>query len=119
LIPETELDDRRISSLELSDDVNLADCTSSLARVFGITAEVHSTEDYPCTQRWAAALFAAGFGGIQYFLRHDPGQHCSGVALFGPAGVADYPCPLAEPVGPEILEKAKLRFGLEVAPPFN
>ncbi len=114
LIPETELSLRRISTLKLPKGANLADCTASRSRVFGLTAEIHASVDYSMTYAWATAFYKAGFDGIHYYLRHDPGQHCTGVALFGPAGLADYPCPPAALIGEEILRKAEARFGLRV-----
>lgn len=117
LIPESELEDRRLSTLELPFEVSLADCTSSRSRVFGITAEIHSTQDYTLTWAWAGALRAAGFNGVHYYLRHDPGQRCTGVALFGPAGVADYPSPPPQRIGAAVLQRAEEQFGLQVISP--
>lgn len=100
--------------------MNLADCTSSRSRAFGITAEVHSTPNYEITQAWAAAFESAGFHGIHYFLRHDPGQRLTGVALFGPAGAgtgaSGYPPGLVRPIGPDILAEAASRFGILTLP---
>jgi hypothetical protein len=119
LIPETELEDRRISMLNLPHEVNLADCTSSRSRAFGITAEIHTARDYAVTQAWAAAFQKAGFDGIHYYLRHDPGQRCTGVALFGPAGLASYPHSPPVPISEDILRQAEERFGLRVIPAFR
>jgi hypothetical protein len=112
-IPAIEVEARRISRLEVP-DVRLADCSAGLSRSFGLTAEIHSTPDYALTQRWAAAFAAAGFDGIHYLLRHDPGQSLSGVALFGPAGPQLWPIFASEPIGPELLDEVKQRFGLQV-----
>jgi hypothetical protein len=115
LIPEAELATRRLVRLDLP-PVRLADCSSGLCREFGLTGEIHSTSDYARTQAWAAAFAAAGFDGIRYLLRHDPGQHLAGTALFGPAGVADWPFHPGEPIGPGVIEEAERRFGVRVMP---
>jgi hypothetical protein len=112
-IPEIEIEARRISQLELP-EMRLADCTSSLARGFGLTAEIHSSPDYAMTQAWAAAFAAAGFEGIQYLLRHDPGQSHLGVAFFGPAGPQALPVAATDPIGPEVVAEARRKFGLQV-----
>jgi len=115
LVPEEEVQRRRLARLELP-EVLLADCTASRSRRFGITAEIHSTTDYGLTQRWAAAFAAAGFDGVRYLLRHDPGQMLSGVALFGPAGAPDWEVPPGEPLGSDLLLEAERRFGIRVLP---
>jgi len=115
LVPETEIVVRRLARLVIP-PVLLADCTSSRCRRFGLTGEIHSTPEYTVTQAWAAALAAAGFGGIRYLLRHDPGQLLTGIALFGPAGVAGWPFDPSEPIGPGVIEEAEQRFGVRVMP---
>ena len=67
------------------------------------------------TQAWAVALFQAGFDGIHYLLRHNPAQRSAGIALFGPAGTPDdYPTPVSEPIGRDLLQKVARRFGVRV-----
>ena len=111
-IPAIEVAARRISQLATT-DVRLADCSAGLARSFGLTAEIHSSPAYAVTQAWAAAFAAAGFDGIHYLLRHDPGQSLSGVALFGPAGPQPWPH-AADPIGPDLIAEVNQRFGLRV-----
>jgi hypothetical protein len=115
LVPEAEVQTRRISRLELP-EILLADCTSSRSRGFGVTAEIHSMVDYAIPQRWAAALAEAGFDGIYYLLRHDPGQLFAGIALFGPAGAPSWETPPEEPIGLPVLEAVEHRFGIRVLP---
>lgn len=86
LVPEIEVRVRRISEIRLGRKLRLADCTSGRARVFGITAEIHSTPDYAVSHEWAQAFTSEGFDGVLYFLRHDPAQISSAVAWFGTAG---------------------------------
>ena len=108
---------RRISRLgPPGGEVLLADCTEERARALGVTGEIHSTADYAQTCRWAAALAAAGFGGIRYLLRHDPAQPLAGVALFGPAGEAPWPAPPGEPIGLDLQREVEARFGVRILP---
>jgi hypothetical protein len=115
LVPEAELVARRLVLLDLP-PVLLADCSSGRCREFGLTGEIHSTPDYGVTQAWATAFAAAGFNGIRYLLRHDPGQSLTGTAFFGPAGAADRPFRPGEPIGSEVTEEAERRFGVRVVP---
>ncbi len=115
LIPEQEIEVRRLSRLTVEEAL-LADCASSRSREFGLTAEVHSTPDYRITQRWAAAFAAAGFDGVRYLLRHDPSQHLSGIALFGPAGSPPWPAPPPEEIELDLQLEVERRFGLRVLP---
>jgi hypothetical protein len=114
IIPKGELDSRRLLRIELRQDVRLADCTAERARLWGITAEIHSTPRYEETHAWAAAFARGGFQGIRYLLRHDPAQHLAGVVLFGPAGSpADFPDDPGEPIGEEVLDEIRRRFGIQ------
>jgi hypothetical protein len=116
-IPQEEVEARRISTLFLRSEVNLADCAAARSREFGITAEIHSNPNYAVTQAWAAAFFRAGFDGIHYLLRHNPAQRSAGIAIFGPAGSpADYPAPITEPIGWDLLRKVARRFGVRIRP---
>lgn len=116
LVPAVEVEVRRLSHLTVS-EVELADCTSPRCREFGLTAEIHSTPDYTVTQRWAAALAAAGYGGIRYLLRHDPSADSVGVALFGPAGASSaQPITSGEPIGQDLLDEVEARYGIRVRP---
>jgi hypothetical protein len=92
----------------------LADCMSRLARAFGITAAIHSGEDYDRTQAWAAAFAPAGFDGVRYLVSHDPAQGYVGVALFGPAGAADWPVASTAPIDHELIREARWQFGIRV-----
>ena len=87
------LDERALLSVALGRDVRLADLTSRRALQFGITASLGADPDYSSGQAFAVEALRAGFGGIRYFVRHDPAQKLFGIALFGDAGVT------AEPAG--------------------
>lgn len=80
-----------------------------------MTAEVHASTDYAKTQDWAAALARSGFDGICYFLRHDPAQRLTGIALFGPAGSpSGFPAGTSEPIDRDLIERVETRFGIHV-----
>jgi RES domain len=116
VIPEVELEARALSSLVAPKRSRLADCTVSGARRFGITGAIHTQPDYALPRAWAEALAAAGFDGIRYRLSHDPSQRELGAALFGTAGDAALPVRKTEPVPAEVVDDARRRFGLVVAP---
>jgi hypothetical protein len=83
LITIDAVNERVVSRLPLPQGLRVADCTSGLARRFGVTAAIHASEDYELTQAWATKFFAEGFSGIRYQVSHDPSQRLIGVALFG------------------------------------
>lgn len=104
---------RRENELIVWRDLRLADCTSGLASPFGISAAVHSTENYKLTQSWATAFDEAGFDGVRYLVSHDPRQQLVGVALFGMSST--HPGrPQAIPQW--VLDQAERTFGIVVRP---
>ena len=64
LIPQEDLDQRRISILSPGRALRLANCTSSRARSFGADLALSAGADYERTQRFAAWFHANGFGGV-------------------------------------------------------
>jgi hypothetical protein len=116
VIPDVEVLARRISMIHVPAPVRLADSTAPEAASFGITAAIHSTEDYVKTQTWAGALAAAGFGGVRYLVGHDPAQRNVGVALFGPAGAASLPVHSTDLISPGLVSAAERIFGYRVIP---
>lgn len=116
VIPEAEVEARSLSSLVPPARTRLADCTVSAARKFGITGAIHTQPDYTVPQAWAEAFAAAGFGGIRYRVSHDPAQRELGVVLFGDAGEQSLPVRRTEPIPASVIEAARQRFGLIVAP---
>ena len=86
VVPSTELVDRSISLIRPNSDRDLADLTSNTAAQFGVTAEIFTTGHYQLTQLWAAALQAAGYGGLRYWARHDRTHTHGCIALFDTAG---------------------------------
>ena len=116
VIPEAEVEARSLSSMVPPTRARLADCTVRAARKFGITGAIHTQPDYTVPQAWAEAFAAAGFGGIRYRLSHDPAQRELGVVLFGDGGGQSLPVRRTEPVPASVIEAARQRFGLVVAP---
>jgi hypothetical protein len=116
VIPEAEVEARSLSSLVPPARARLADCTVSAARKFGITGAIHTQPDYTVPQIWAEAFAAAGFGGIRYRVSHDPSQRELGAVLFGNAGEPSLPVRRTEPIPASVIEAARQRFGLIVAP---
>lgn len=114
-MPKEEILIRRLTRIELERTLSIADCTAEGARAWGLTAEIHSSPDYAKTQDWAAAFARSGFDGICYFLRHDPAQRLTGIALFGPAGSpAGFPPGTSAPIGKGLIDRVAKRFGLRV-----
>ena len=116
MISELAVEARVIASLSVPKRATLADCTVAKARRFGITGAIHTQPEYVLTRAWAEAFAQAGFDGVRYRLSHDPAQRELGVALFGPAGEQDLPVRASGPIEPAVLEQARSRFGLIVAP---
>jgi hypothetical protein len=116
VIPEAEVEARSLSSLVPPSRARLADCTVRTARRFGITGAIHTQPDYTVPQAWAEAFAAARFGGIRYRLSHDPAQRELGVCLFGDAGEQSFPVRRTEPIPAQVIETARRKFGLVVAP---
>jgi hypothetical protein len=120
LVPEEEVRRRSISHLTLPRLLRLADCAARKARMFGLTAAIHSTPDFALTRAWAAAFAAAGFDGVRYLVSHDPAQRLAGYALFGDAGdaaeAASWPPGEPAAIGSDLLRAARRQFGLLVVP---
>jgi hypothetical protein len=116
VIAEQEIDARLLATLSTRKRSTVADCTAAKTRRFGITAAIHTQPDYELTRRWAEAFAQAGFDGVRYRVSHDPSQRELGVALFGPAGEQDWPVHADDPIGDDVIEEARARFGLIVAP---
>jgi hypothetical protein len=116
VIPQEDLDERRISILDPGRPLRLADCTSPRARRFGVDLALSAGSDYTRTGRFAAWFREGGFDGVRYFLRNDPTATLTGIALFGPAGEQDLPVLSTSTVAEATLEDATHMFGIEVVP---
>jgi hypothetical protein len=101
--------------LGLPDQCSAADTTVRAARGFGVTAELATVTPYDLPQRWAAAFAAAGYQGVRYRVRHDPGGSRA-LALFGAAGERKrWPRGRCQDVDDEVLERLADQTGLRIA----
>jgi hypothetical protein len=114
-VARADVEARRVATLRVSGGIHLADCTQRAARAFGITATTNASADYTLTHPWAQAFHRSGFGGVRYFLSHDPAQQCIGIALFGATGPAVSPVHADEPIGADMITAAR-EFGILVLP---
>jgi hypothetical protein len=104
-----------IWQLALTDQCSAADTTVRAARGFGVTAELATVTPYDLPQRWAAAFAAAGYEGVRYRVRHDPGGSRA-LALFGIAGERKrWPRGRRQDVDDAVLERLADETGLHVA----
>ncbi len=87
-VSEEDLRTRSVFGLDpkLTGSRRIANLVDRRAAGFGVTNELSNMTPYAIPQQWASALYRAGFRGIQYRTRFDPGPATSGLALFGPAG---------------------------------
>lgn len=103
-------------TVTLEAEICLADCCVPAAGDFGVNGGIHTTTDYAMTQAWAAALAQAGFAGVRYFCRSDPGMSLIGYAFFDKAGGASrgrWPAGRDTSISEDILEEAEA-YGLRV-----
>ncbi len=118
VIDDADVRARAHFSVTLDRPLRLADVGAAGANAFGVNGEIHSTTDYALTQRWASAFALAGFAGVRYLCRSDPGMKLVAYALFDHAGGAPpgcWPDGSDRPIGDEVLQEAE-RFGLIVRP---
>lgn len=115
-IPESEVLARRLSEVRVPTRRRIADLTARAARGYGVTAALHSMSDYTLPQQWAWNLFAAGYGGLRYLVSHDPLSRHVGVALFGPAGPAEWPAPAPGAITRPLIDEVEREFGIIVVP---
>lgn len=108
--------ERALSTIQPPRSVQLADCASRRAVLFGVTAAIHSSEDYPRTRAWASAFAQAGFEGVRYLVSHDPAQRLVGIGLFQCAGVKDWPIVETRPIPEDLVFAAQNHFGITVVP---
>jgi len=119
LLPEAEVRNRSLMSVQLGRDVRLADLTSRRALSFGVTVSLGADQDYERSQAFAVHAVEEGFGGVRYLVRHDPAQKLFGIALFGGAGADEsdaWPSGDEEPLSLELVSEAHRRFGSRVLP---
>jgi len=118
VVDEAELRVRAHFSARLDRQLRLADCCAPAAARFGVNGEIHTTPDYERPQEWASALARAGFAGIRYLCRSDPGMQLIGYALFDDAGQAPpnrWPDGTDQPITDDTVREAE-RYGLRISP---
>jgi hypothetical protein len=82
LLPERELDDRRLSVATLQVDVVVCDLTVRRALVAGVTVALTAGGDYSAAQSLADGL-QGECPAVRWRLRHDLRQRLIGIAWFG------------------------------------
>lgn len=108
--------ERRLWELQVPRELKLADSVSRKASGFGVTAEIGSMVPYGLPQAWAARLYAEGFEGLLYWLRHDPSR-TEGYALFGPHGERkSWEKGQDRPISGELIERLESECSIEVLP---
>lgn len=120
-----ELRSRRLTTITSPREVALADLTSTQARGFGVTGDIHveDTAHYRLPRAWAAALHAAGWRGLEGRARHDPALDERTVTLFDRGGAHapfddDWPCVTREvATNWDLHDEMRQRFGYIVAMP--
>lgn len=116
VVAAESLDARRLRSLRLPKPALAADATSRRALAFGVTPELGTIVPYDVPQRWAAALHAAGFGGIRWWPRHDPARSGAAFALFGGSGVrTSWPKGRERVIDAELRDRLTSQCGISVA----
>lgn len=90
-VPAEELETVVVSRLSVPAGRRLADCCDPRAANHGLTREIATIVPYDLPQRWARAWSTAGYGGVRYEARFSTAARPNAVALFGTAGVADWP----------------------------
>lgn len=86
VVPLELLDRFHLSTVDLPDELEVANSPVKRSRGFGLTAEFHSTSLLTRTRRWAAALAAAGHPGLLAIPRHDVTARLRTLTLFGQSG---------------------------------
>lgn len=115
LLSEAFVAGRRLLTVPLPNDLPVADLTAAGGYRYGVTAEVAATSDYEVPHAWAAALHSAGFTGVRYHVRHDPGADLVGIAWFGRAGRLRHPPPARREHLPVELLVQAAPYGVQVA----
>jgi len=86
IVNPQDLRHRRLSTSSPSHAIDCADLTHPQARGFGVTGEIHTTDDYELPRAWAGALHATGFHALRGKIRHDPQLKLGSVTVFDKAG---------------------------------
>ena len=82
LLPEREIDERRLSVATLKEDVVVCDLTVRRALAAGVTVALTAGGDYSAAQALADGL-QGEYPAVRWRLRHDLRQRMIGIAWFG------------------------------------
>ena len=121
-VQRSEIESRRLSTTRVTRRLHLADLTHRevLGR-FGITAAHSTGADYGPAQRLSNELHTAGFDGILYRIRHDPGMRLEAVALYGEPEASVHEAirwSLPPPIPGSLINEGR-KFGIDVYPQFT
>ncbi|MHB1986367.1 MAG: RES family NAD+ phosphorylase [Acidimicrobiales bacterium] len=97
-----------------------ADMENPAIASFGLDRRISIGDDYGACQRWAKALWLAGFNGVHYEPRHDPrGSGFTALALFGDPGHQPAQVRLVDdgPIDDAIIAELTRVFNIRVLPP--
>jgi hypothetical protein len=114
VVPPSLLAGRTLFGLDLAAPVRLANTTSR--RAAGVTNQLAAMTPYGVPRAWASTFRAAGFDGIAYRARFDPGPPARGVALFGRAGEAGWPVAECREIDRRLLDLLERDCGVRVSP---
>jgi hypothetical protein len=112
------IDERSLSAMTLTRPLHLADLTDrKVLGQFGIAGDLSVGDDYTKPREWAGRLYEAGFDGIYYAARHDPGFTERSVAVFGNEETGEKLFEIdTEPIPEWLVEEACREFGFTVWP---
>ena len=91
LLEESDIETRVLTQVQFGRDLRLANACARGALGYGVTAQLGADGDYNRAQDFASSAARAGFQGVRWWVRHDPGQGLAAIALFGPAGAPTRP----------------------------
>ncbi len=116
-LTQAEVDERRLATLTLTDEVRVIDLTQRKGLAAGVTAALTSGHDYSDSQALATSV-ALRVAGIRWRARHDLAQKLIVVGLFGPDGPqpGHEPLHLSEPIPLSLVEEVESAFGYTVLP---
>ncbi len=86
----------------------IANLAHRRATGYGVTNELSTMTPYHLPQQWATALLEAGFHGLRYRTRFDPGPAARGLAIFGPTGLNPWQWPIPETPTPAVALRRQL-----------
>ncbi len=86
----------------------IANLAHRRAAGYGVTNELSTMTPYRCPQQWATALLEAGFWGLRYRSRFDPGPSARGLAVFGPTGLNPWRWPIPDATTPAVTLRRQL-----------